>query len=130
MRASDIKQLSILLVLLQPAEQAFSTTLSDPIEKTSKLCEHLIEERKYSDAIAKCMYGASQNDPRSARILGEMYLYGRGIKVDNQEAEAWLQRALDHGDEDANFSMGVINDLGLSGEENNPKDVLLNWGGY
>jgi len=121
MRASDIKQLSILLVLLQPAEQAFSTTLSDPIEKTSKLCEHLIEERKYSDAIAKCMYGASQNDPRSARILGEMYLYGRGIKVDNQEAEAWLQRALDHGDEDANFSMGVINDLGLSGEENNPK---------
>ena len=116
-----IKQLPLLLALLQPAGLALSTTLDEPLEKTSDLCHQLHEQREHSEAIAKCMYGASQHDPRSERILGEIYLYGLGVKTDAKEAEAWLLKAVKDGDEEAYFSLGVINDLGLGIEENNLK---------
>lgn len=121
MTPSNIKQLTLLLALLQPAGLALSTTLSDPLERTSELCYQLHDKREHSEAIAKCMYGASQNDPRSERILGEIYLYGLGVKADAEEAEAWLLRALEHGNEDAYFSLGVLNDIGFGVEENNSK---------
>jgi len=121
-RSSNIRRLILLTAMLQPLSPALSTTLTDTLEETSSLCQQLKEERKYDEAIAKCMYAAAHNDGSSERALGEIYLYGMGsIDHNLDEALEWLQRALEHGDQDAYFGLGVIHDIGIDGVEHNNK---------
>ncbi len=50
-----------------------------------------------------------------------MYLYGRGVKQDGREAEAWLLRAAEAGQVDAQSILGLMYTTGVGVEQDRAK---------
>jgi TPR repeat protein len=60
-----------------------------------------------TDALALYKKAATQNDPIARWIVGRMYLFGEGVVRDRQEAEKWLQRSAESGNEFGQFLYGL-----------------------
>lgn len=56
---------------------------------------------------------ANQGDVEKMKDLASCYLNGRGVEKDMAKGAAWLQKAVDLGDEDARSRLGVIEAKGL-----------------
>jgi TPR repeat protein len=56
---------------------------------------------------------AEHGDGEAAALLGEMYLYGRGVARDYQAARKWLEAAAKDGRADALYNLGAIYDKAL-----------------
>jgi TPR repeat protein len=56
---------------------------------------------------------AERGDGEAALLLGDMYLYGRGVPRDYQTARRWLEMAAKDGRSQAFFNLGAIYDKAL-----------------
>jgi hypothetical protein len=51
---------------------------------------------------------ASQDNAHAQMLLGSNYALGKGVEKDLSEAEAWLRRAADQGDQLAHFQLATV----------------------
>lgn len=70
---------------------------------------------------------AERGDPEAQIAVGMMYLTGRGVEADADEAVIWLRRAADQDDLNAQYNLGIMYDTGFHGML--PQDPLeaLRW---
>jgi uncharacterized protein len=57
---------------------------------------------------------AEQGDPTVQHYLGWLYVMGRGVRQDHQEAIRWFRKAAEQGDRDAQTNLGSLYLLGDS----------------
>ena len=50
---------------------------------------------------------ARQNDPLAEYELARMYATGQGVRQDEKERMAWLERSAEHGNADAQYELGI-----------------------
>jgi TPR repeat protein len=55
--------------------------------------------------------------------LGTMYLYGKGVKKDYQEAIRLFRKAADKGDSKAEYNLGIIYEDGMGVRKNRSEAV-------
>ena len=68
---------------------------------------------------------AERGDGEAALLLGNMYLYGRGVARDYPPARKWLDIAAKDGHSDALFNLGAIYDKALGVDRDAPQ--ALKW---
>lgn len=68
---------------------------------------------------------AERGDGEAALLLGNMYLYGRGVPRDYPPARKWLDVAAKDGHSDALFNLGAIYDKALGVDRDAPQ--AINW---
>ncbi|HTS54110.1 MAG TPA: tetratricopeptide repeat protein [Burkholderiales bacterium] len=68
---------------------------------------------------------AEQGDAEAAQLLGNMYLYGRGVPRDYQAARKWLELAAKEGHAEALYNLGAIYDKAL-GVDRDARQAI-NW---
>jgi TPR repeat protein len=66
---------------------------------------------------------AERGDGEAALVLGNMYLYGRGVARDYPPAKKWLDIAAKDGHSDALFNLGAIYDKALGVDRDAPQAV-------
>ncbi len=66
---------------------------------------------------------AERGDGEAALLLGNMYLYGRGVGRDYPSARKWLDVAAKDGHSDALFNLGAIYDKALGVDRDAPQAV-------
>jgi len=66
---------------------------------------------------------AERGDGEAALLLGNMYLYGRGVARDYPPARKWLDIAAKDGHSDALFNLGAIYDKALGVDRDAPQAV-------
>jgi TPR repeat protein len=66
---------------------------------------------------------AERGDGEAALLLGNMYLYGRGVARDYPPAKKWLDIAAKDGHSDALFNLGAIYDKALGVDRDAPQAV-------
>jgi TPR repeat protein len=66
---------------------------------------------------------AEHGDGEAALLLGEMYLYGRGVPRDYQAARKWLELAAKDGRSDAFYNLGAIYDKALGVDRDAPQAI-------
>ncbi len=66
---------------------------------------------------------AERGDGEAALLLGNMYLYGRGVARDYPPARKWLDVAAKDGHPDALFNLGAIYDKALGVDRDAPQAV-------
>jgi len=59
--------------------------------------EHAGDNRPIQENVMNCREAAEQEDKMSQTKLGEMYLYGKGVSHDHDEAVKWFRNAGDKG---------------------------------
>jgi hypothetical protein len=67
----------------------------------------------YAVALENLKPAADANDPVAQYFLGEMYLRGKGVEQDFQQAAAWYEKAATNGHADAQSAIGSLEMLGL-----------------
>jgi TPR repeat protein len=70
--------------------------------------EAAFEKGDYQKALQLARPLAEQGDPRAQFLLGRIFLRGRGVPTDENEAVKWLRRAADQGHAGAQFSLGNL----------------------
>ncbi len=73
----------------------------------------------YAAALEKLKPEADGGDVIAQYFLGEMYLHGKGVDQDFEQAVAWYSRAAEHGHPQAQAALGSLEILGLGG----PRDT-------
>ena len=68
---------------------------------------------------------AKSGDVDSQTMLGEMYLDGIGIGVDQDKAFYWISKAAHSGDKEAEYLLGFMYENGISVAVNLPRAVEL-----
>jgi TPR repeat protein len=73
----------------------------------------------YATALQNLQPDAEGGDTIAQYFLGEMYLHGKGVDQDFDQAAAWYARAAEHGHPQAQAALGSLEMLGLGG----PRDT-------
>lgn len=60
-----------------------------------------LDEKEEEKAFPYILKTAEMGLPEAQYLVGSMYLYGKGVEANREEALSWLQEASDAGDEDA-----------------------------
>lgn len=60
-----------------------------------------LDENEDEKAFPYLLKSAEMGRPEAQYLVGHMYLYGKGVEADREEALNWLQEAADRGNEDA-----------------------------
>lgn len=70
------------------------------------------DRKDYTTALKEFSPLAKQGDPQSQHLLGNMYLYGRGITQSDSDAALWFGRSALQGNPDAQLMFGMLNNEG------------------
>jgi hypothetical protein len=88
----------------------------------------LNEAGNYKEAFPLMKNVAEAGNVRAMSLLGSMYLMGKGVPENGNEAERWLKRAADEGYLDAASVLGMAYATGKSGIKRNvrlAKELLM-----
>ena len=85
-------------------------------------------EQSYENAFKWYNKAAEQNYPVAMESLGELYLDGKGVAMNKQEAVKWFRKAADLGDDWAMWYLGQCYEKGEGVEKS--KDKALYWYRY
>ncbi|PFH20875.1 tetratricopeptide repeat protein [Burkholderia sp. JKS000303] len=66
------------------------------------------KEKDYATALSEFKREASRGNSEAEVILGNMYISGEGVDVNDQEAAAWYQRAANQGDAEGERRLGTM----------------------
>ena len=77
------------------------------------------------ESIQLLLPDARRGDGQAALLLGNMYLYGRGVPRDYRAAREWLEVAASQGHAEALFNLGAIYDKALGVERDVP--LAIRW---
>ena len=91
--------------LLVAASYATPSINEGDIEKCMSAYNRNIDHRK---PFIVCRPLAEQGVSLAQNALGEMYMYGKGIPQDYNEAAKWLRLAAEQGHRRAQFLLGVL----------------------
>jgi len=75
------------------------------------------------ESIQLLMPDAQRGDGEAALLLGDMYLYGRGVSRDYRTARKWLEVAARQGRSEAFFNLGAVYDKALGVERDAPAAI-------
>lgn len=67
----------------------------------------------YAMALENLQPAAEADDPIAQFLLGEIYLHGKGVQQDFEQAAAWYERAALNGHPEAQAAIGSLEMLGL-----------------
>lgn len=70
------------------------------------------KEGRFSDALMLYQQAAHQGNRAAQFLLGNMYLFGRGIKINDIEAVQWFRKSADQGYDRAQFNLGYMYSVG------------------
>lgn len=103
----------VTLVLLRQGKGAPVSfkLVSDPLDEIDTLKRKAIDLAnggKFDEAAANNRMAAEKGDPQAQHILGTLYLDGKGVPRDAQEALKWLKKAADQGYEPALESIALM----------------------
>lgn len=72
-------------------------------------------QENFKDALPLMQEAAELGNPQAMSLLGTMYLFGQGMKVDGKNAELWLQKSIDGGYEGSISVLGMAYATGAAG---------------
>jgi hypothetical protein len=88
-----------------------------------KQARDAVRAEKPDQAVALLSQPAEQGDTEAAVFLGNLFLYGRAVKPDYEQARRWLEKASRDGHVDALYNLGAMYDKGI-GVERDTKQAL------
>ncbi|WP_303906943.1 SH3 domain-containing protein [Thiohalomonas denitrificans] len=82
-------------------------------------------------AMAYCQWHplAEENDAEAQFALGWMFHHGYGLAIDDREAVAWWQRAVEQGHLEAMFSLGTLYTIGSDSVDRDFAAAMRLWSG-
>jgi TPR repeat protein len=91
---------------------------ADPIENAYTRGIDAYAAQKYSEAEPFIRQAAEAGHIDGMSILGAMYLFGRGVPMDERQAEYWLLQAATKGSVDAQSILGIMYATGQGVKKN------------
>ncbi len=117
MRLSVLARLQALLVTMAFA----GTALAGPLDDAT--AANLSGD--YAAALLLLRPLADEGNAAAQNILGGMYAFGRGVRLDYTEAAAWYRKAADQGNAAAQYNLGVAYANGLGVQQDDAE--ALRW---